>query len=118
MFASLLRLLRLSLLLLLLVAVIVFTVSNREDVNLSLFPLPYEISLPLYLFFLLTLAVGYGWGVLSTAITTLRHKRVAKKELARVDALKQEVSALRAQANSSAAASGSTPNSPPQLDHD
>ena len=97
MFSSLFRLLRLTLLILILLVVVAFTVSNRGDVDLSLYPLPFEISLPTYLFFLLTLATGYLWGNLTNGLSTFRHKRMAKKEGAKVDALKQEVSSLRAQ---------------------
>ncbi len=74
-----------------------FTVSNRGDVDLSLYPLPFEVSLPTYLFFLLTLASGYIWGMFSNSISTFRHKRVAKKEHHKVEALEQEVKSLRAQ---------------------
>ena len=74
-----------------------FTVSNRGDVDLSLYPLPFEVSLPTYLFFLVTLAVGYIWGIFSNSVSTFRHKRVAKKEHSKVEALEQEVASLRAQ---------------------
>lgn len=96
MFTSLLRLVRLTFLLLILLGVIVFTVSNRGDITLSLYPLPFEVALPVYLFFLLTLAIGYVWGMFSSGLSTLRHKRTAKKQQAKAEALSQEVSSLRA----------------------
>ena len=113
MFSSLFRLIRLTLLILILLAVIVFTVSNNSDVNLSLFPLPYEISLPTYLFFLLTLLIGYIAGMLSSGIKSYHHKREAKKEHRKVEALEQEVSALRAKEASSVA-----PTDAPKLTSD
>ena len=96
MFASLTRLIRLTLLVVILIAVILFTVSNRGDIMLSLFPLPYEVALPTYLFFLLTLLLGYVAGGLSNGLKTLHHKRAAKREHRKVEALEQEVASLRA----------------------
>lgn len=108
MFSSLARLIRLTFLVLILLAVIVFTVSNRGDVNLSLFPLPYEVGLPTYLFFLMTLLLGYVLGAFSNGMKTFQHKREAKKEHRKVEALNQEVSALRAK-EATATAPSNTP---------
>lgn len=110
MFSSLFRLIRLTLLTLILLAVIVFTVSNNSDVTLSLFPLPFEISLPTYLFFLLTLLLGYVAGMLSSGLKTYHFKREAKKEHRKVEALEQEVSALRAKE-----ATATAPSNVPKL---
>ena len=95
MFASFYRLTRLTLFILLVILVITFSVSNRDDVLLSLYPLPFEINLPLYLFFLITLIAGYSWGALSNGFNALKHKRQASKQAGKLDALEQEVSALR-----------------------
>ncbi len=103
MFASLFRVIKLTLIILLLLIVVVFTVSNRGDVVLSLYPLPYEIALPTYLFFLLTLTVGYMVGTFFGSMHSFRHKRIAKKEHQKVEALQEEVAALRARENTAPA---------------
>ena len=72
------------------------SVANHDEATLSFFPLPYEVTLPKYLLCILIFLIGLVFGALYYASEILRANRTIRKERKQVEALEQEVTALKA----------------------
>ena len=76
---------------------VVFAVSNRGKVDITIFPLPYAISVPLFLFAIIMFAVGLLTGWLISKFSLLKYRKASKESGKRVEALQNEISALRSE---------------------
>jgi lipopolysaccharide assembly protein A len=93
------RFIKAALTVLIILACVMFAVVNREMVTISLFPLPYSADLPKFLLAILFFTLGIIVGGLMISLKYTRVVRVLKKEHKQVDALKNEVQALREENN-------------------
>jgi uncharacterized integral membrane protein len=74
-----------------------FAVSNREVVNLSLFPFPYAADLPVFLLTIASFAFGVIIGGITISFKHAKTRREAKAEHKRIDALENEINALKSE---------------------
>ncbi len=79
------------------VLVLVFALSNRQKVGVSFFPFETSLELPLYVIFFITLMVGVFLGGIFTLIEKLKEILMLRKKDQTINALKNEVEALRAE---------------------
>jgi uncharacterized integral membrane protein len=76
---------------------VTFAVSNRGKVDLTFYPLPYVLSLPLFLFTILIFLLGAVCGWMHAGLKASMHRRAHKKTARRVEALENELGALRSE---------------------
>lgn len=74
-----------------------FAVSNREVVNISLFPLPYAADLPVFLLSIICFALGVIIGGIIMSFKFSKSWRQARSEHKRVEALENQISAMRSE---------------------
>ena len=79
-----------------------FALSNRQAVVVGLWPFDDGLSLPVYLIVLLPLLIGFLGGALLASLKGLKHRRAARQQARRADALERQ--ALRTAAAASDAA--------------
>lgn len=74
---------------------VTFAVSNRGKVDLTFYPLPYVLSLPMFLFAILVFSIGVVFGWLLAGLKGSMHRRAHRKVSKRVEALENEITAMR-----------------------
>ncbi len=76
---------------------VVFAISNRGKVDLTFYPIPFAISMPLFLFTIMSFSIGVIWGWLIGGFKAGRFRRAHKKASKRVEALENELGAMRSE---------------------
>ena len=76
---------------------VVFAVSNRGKIDITIFPLPYAMSMPLFLFAIIMFALGLLTAWFISRISLFGYRKLNKGFEKRIDALQNEISALRAE---------------------
>ncbi len=76
---------------------VTFCVSNRAHVDLTFYPFPYSISLPMYIVAIVLFVSGAlaAWTIIRFA--TFRERMQHKRTTKRMQALENEISALRSE---------------------
>ena len=91
------KIVRFLLFALLVIIGVTFAVSNRMLVDLTFFPFPYSLSVPMYIIAITLFAVGalVAWVVIRFA--TFKERLLHKRTVKRMQALENEISALRSE---------------------
>jgi uncharacterized integral membrane protein len=97
MFRTLRKIFRVFFYLVLIVLGVVFSVGNHASIELTLFPLPYSLSFPVFLFAILVFLLGMTFGWAFARFKFFKIIRHHKKDLARIHALENELTAIRSE---------------------
>jgi uncharacterized integral membrane protein len=91
------KILRLSFYSLLVIAGVVFAASNHARVDLTFWPLPYSLSVPMFMVAIVLFAMGAltAWVILRYA--TFKERLQHRKTTKRMQALENEIAALRSE---------------------
>ena len=77
------------------IVVLVFALSNRQAVILGLWPFDDGLALPLYLIVLLPLLIGFLAGLLLAGVSTMKQRRLVRRQTKAVAALERQLDAVK-----------------------
>lgn len=97
MFRTLLKFLRYGAYASLVVLGVTFAVSNRASVDLTFFPLPYSLSVPMFIVAIVLFTAGVFTAWLILRFSMMKERMQNRKNLKRMQALENEISALRSE---------------------
>ncbi len=78
------------------VIVLLFALSNRQAVTLGLWPFEEGIDVPTYAAVLVPLLIGFAAGAAVAGLKGLKHRRSARRQTKRADALERQLAAAGA----------------------
>lgn len=97
MFKTAFKILRFSLFALLVLIGVTFAVSNRAQVDLTFYPFPYSLSVPMYIVAVTLFVFGLITAWLIIRFAMLKERMGHKRTVKRMQALENEISALRSE---------------------
>ncbi len=76
---------------------VTFAVSNRDRVGLTFYPFPYSVSVPMYIIAVTLFIAGAlaAWAIIR--VSTFKERMLHKRTVRRMQALENEISALRSE---------------------
>lgn len=97
MFKTTFKIIRILFYALLVLIGVTFAVSNRAHVDLTFYPFPYSVSVPMYIIAVTLFIAGAlaAWAIIR--VSTFKERMLHKRTLKRMQALENEISALRSE---------------------